>query len=262
MKRVQALAERRDAGERIAAATAYDFWSASILADSTLDFLLVGDSVAMVVYGHPTTRVATLEMMECHTAAVRRGAPDALIVADLPFPLMESGHEAAGEGAAALQAAGADAIKVEALPGYQTVVEAIRGRGIEVMGHVGLLPQQVPDRDGFRVRGRGEEAEAVRSAARSLQDLGCFALVLECVPAPLAREVTASAGVPTIGIGAGPDTDGQILVLQDLAGFTPSFTPRFVRSFGNGAPALSRAAEAFAQAVRDGTFPSDEESYR
>ena len=261
MSRVAALTERARDGHRIVAATAYDYWSAGILADSSLDFLLVGDSVAMVVYGHPTTRVATLEMMAAHTAAVRRGAPAKIIVADLPFPLMQGTPDEAAEGAAVLVAAGADAVKVEALPGYQGVVEAIRAQGIAVMGHAGLLPQEVLDRDGFRVRGRGDEAAEVRHAARTLEAAGCFALVLECVPDTLSRAVTAAAGIPTIGIGAGSGTDGQVLVLQDLAGFNPGFRPRFVRRFGDGAALLRQAVEDYAGAVRQGRFPDSEESY-
>lgn len=261
MSRLDALAERALDGGRIVAATAYDYWSAGILADSTLDFLLVGDSVAMVVYGHPTTRVATLEMMTAHTAAVRRGAPGKLIVADLPFPLMQAAPKEAAAGAAGLLAAGADAVKVEALPGWEAVVEAIRDEDIAVMGHVGLLPQAVLDRDGFRVRGRGEEGDEVQRVARQLEAAGCFALVLECVPGSLARAVTEAAGVPTIGIGAGSDTNGQVLVLQDLAGLNPGFQPRFVRRFNDGAGLLREAVEDYAAAVRQGRFPTSRESY-
>lgn len=259
---IQGLQERKAAGRPIVATTAYDHWSALRLAEAGLDFLLVGDSVAMVVHGHPSTREATVEMMVAHTAAVRRGAPDALLVTDLPWPAMEGGAEAAEGAGVALREAGADAVKVEALPGHEAVVRGLLARGIPVMGHVGLLPQTVASREGYRVKGRGEEAAGVRAAARGLEEAGCFALVLECVPAGLAREITGDLRIPTIGIGAGSRTDGQILVLHDLAGFTGGDLPRFVRRFGEGGAGMVQAVEGYAAAVREGRFPTEEESYR
>lgn len=259
--RVERLGEVTGAGQRIVATTAYDFPTAALLGQAPLDFILVGDSVAMVVYGHETTRAATLDMMVAHTAAVRRGAPDRLVVADIPYPAMDAGTEAAAEAGTVLLDAGADAVKVEALPGYGGVVEALRLRGVPVMGHVGLLPQTVTGAAQYRVKGRGAEGEAVLAAALDLQERGAFAVVLECVAAPLGRAVTEALSIPTIGIGAGPHTDGQILVLHDLAGLTPGGLPRFVRIFGAGGTAVVTAVQAFVSAVQEGRFPSEEESY-
>lgn len=248
---------------RIVATTAYDFPTAALLNRAPVDFILVGDSVSMVVYGHESTQAATLEMMVAHTAAVRRGAPDRLVVADLPYPVMVDGRDtAAAEAGSALLDAGADAVKVEALEGHGDVVRALRGRGIPVMGHVGLLPQTVTKAGEYRVQGRGSAGAAVLEAARGFEEEGAFAVVLECIPADLARDVTAALEVPTIGIGAGPHTDGQILVLHDLAGLTPGPHPRFVRVFAEAGRTLASAVEAYAAAVREGRFPSTEESYR
>ncbi|HSG46727.1 MAG TPA: 3-methyl-2-oxobutanoate hydroxymethyltransferase [Longimicrobiales bacterium] len=262
MTDVGVLAALAASGRRIVATTAYDFPTATLLNGTPVDFLLVGDSVAMVVYGHPSTRAATLEVMVAHTAAVRRGAPDLLIVADLPYPAMVADEDTAAAAGRALLDAGADAVKVEALEGHGTVVRALTALGIPVMGHVGLLPQTITEAGAFRVRGRGTEAGAVREAARTFQEEGAFAVVLECVPAELGREVTEALQVPTIGIGAGPHTDGQILVIHDLAGLSPEPHPRFVRVFGEAGRTLAEAVERFAAAVRDGDFPMDEESYR
>lgn len=261
MSRVPSLQAMKQAGQKIVATTAYEHWSASILSAAAVDFLLVGDSVAMVVYGHPSTRAATVEMMRAHVEAVRRGAPDRMLVADVPWPAMEAGPSVAVAAGVALMESGADAVKVEALPGALDVVRRLRSEGIPVMGHVGLLPQTVSAPDGYRVRGRGDEGPGVEAAAAALQDADCFAVVLEAVPASLAGSVTGDLRIPTIGIGAGPGTDGQILVLHDLAGLTPGRVPRFVRHFGDGSLFLSEAVASYAEAVREGRFPGGQESY-
>ncbi len=252
---------KRD-GRRIVACTAYDHWSAAVLNRAPVDFLLVGDSVAMVVYGHPSTRAATLEMLMGHLGAVRRGAPDQVVVADIPWLAMEGGVEAAVQAGRTLRGGGADAVKVEAVPGHLTVVRRLVEEGIPVMGHVGLLPQTVTAPEEYRVAGRGREAEEILESAAQLQAAGCFSLVLECVPSNLATEVTAALDIPVIGIGAGADTDGQILVLHDLAGLTPGGAPRFVRRFGDGTALLLRWIEAYAASVQEGRFPTETESYR
>lgn len=261
MRGVERLSELAAAGRRIVATTAYDFPTAALLSRSPVDFLLVGDSVAMVVYGHENTRAATLGMMVAHTEAVRRGAPERLIVTDIPYPVMMGDEASAGAAGAALLDAGADAVKVEALEGHGAVVRGLRARGVPIMGHVGLLPQTVTEAGGFRVQGRGSAGGAVVAAARDFEEAGAFAVVLECIPTELGRAVTDALRVPTIGIGAGPHTDGQILVIHDLAGLSPGPHPRFVRIFAEAGRTLTEAVEAYAAAVREGRFPLAEEGY-
>lgn len=243
----------------LVATTAYDASTAAILDDLPLDFLLVGDSVAMVVYGHRSTRPANVEMMARHTAAVRRGAPSKPIVTDLPWV---AAHDAdlAVPAARELMRAGADGVKLEALPDSWEPLERLVAAGVPVMGHVGLLPQLVEGGD-YRVAGRGEAAEAVREAARAQERAGCFALVVECVPADLGRRITEECSIPTIGIGAGSGTTGQILVINDMVGLTPGRTPRFVREFGDAATPVAEAVRAYARAVREGSFPGPGERY-
>jgi len=248
-----------DAGHALVATTAYDASTAAVLNGLPLDFLLVGDSVAMVVYGHRSTRPADVDMLERHTAAVRRGAPSRTIVADLPWVAARD-PEAGLAAARRLIDAGADAVKLEALPDSWDVLARLIAGGIPVMGHVGLLPQLVEEGD-FRVAGRGAAAEAVRDAARAQEEAGCFALVVECVPADLGRRITRERGIPTIGIGAGADTSGQILVINDLIGMTPGRTPRFVREFGDTVTPLADAVRDYADAVRSGDFPGPDERY-
>ncbi len=243
----------------IVATTAYDASTAAILDDMPLDFLLVGDSVAMVVYGHRSTRRADVDMLARHTAAVRRGAPSKSIVADLPWVATRD-PELGVAAARALLGAGADAVKLEALPDSWEVLAGLRRAGVPVMGHVGLLPQLVETGD-FRVAGRGEAAEAVLEAARLQEEAGCFALVVECVPRELGEAITRERTIPTIGIGAGSATSGQILVLNDMVGLSPGLSPRFVREFGDAATPLADAVRAYVNAVRDGSFPAADEAY-
>jgi 3-methyl-2-oxobutanoate hydroxymethyltransferase len=246
-------------GRPLVATTAYDASTAAILDDTPLDFLLVGDSVAMVVYGHRSTRPADVEMLVRHTAAVRRGAPSKPVVADLPW--VAARDPGLGVSAArALLDAGADAVKLEALPDSWDVLAELRASGVPVMGHVGLLPQLVEEGE-YRVAGRGEAAEAVREAARLQEEAGCFALVVECVPSDLGAEITRERSVPTIGIGAGPGTSGQILVIDDMVGFARGRTPRFVREFGDAAGVVSEAVQAYVRAVHEGSFPGSGEQY-
>ncbi len=247
------------AEHRLVASTAYDASTAAVLDGLPLDFLLVGDSVAMVVYGHRSTRPADVDMLARHTAAVRRGAPSKAIVADLPWVAARD-PDVGLAAARTLMDAGADAVKLEALPDSWDVLQRLVAADVPVMGHVGLLPQLV-ERGDYRVAGRGEAAEAVCDAARMQEEAGCFALVVECVPADLGRRVTEERSIPTIGIGAGADTSGQILVLNDLVGMTPGRTPRFVREFGDAATPLADAVRRYVDAVREGSFPGPDERY-
>lgn len=252
----------RKGGDRpLTMVTCYDVAFARILADSAIDAVLVGDSVAMVVHGHPTTLAADLDMMVLHTAAVARGIGDKLVVADLPFLAHRRGRREAVDAAGALLKAGAHAVKLEGAAGNSDVVTHLVESGIPVMGHVGLTPQFVNAFGGFKVQGRGNEAaDHVMADAKALEQAGVFAVVIEGVPAELGARITASVSVPTIGIGAGVDCDGQILVLHDMLGLTPK-VPRFVRRFTDGATAVREAVDGYTGAVVDRSFPASVETY-
>jgi len=240
--------------------TAYDALMARIVAESEIDAILVGDSVAMVVHGFPSTVHATMPMLVLHTAAVRRGAPDAVIVADMPFLSVRTGRDAAVRDAGALMQAGATAIKIEGVAGHEDVIVHLVGSGIPVMGHLGLTPQSVNTLGGYRVQGREpDEAARLRAEAHRLEELGAFALVLECVPAALAAALTEELTIPTIGIGAGPETAGQVLVLTDLLGYDAKFQPRFARRYLEGHATVLEALNTFARDVRAARFPAREE---
>lgn len=250
------------AGRRISMTTCYDYWSARILSETAIDAILVGDSAAMVMHGHPSTLPATVELMALHVAAVVRGAPHKFIIGDLPFLSFRKGLARAMDAVQALMQAGAGAIKLEGVDGHQDVVEHIVGSGVPVMGHIGLTPQSVNAFGGFKVQGGGEEAAAalVEQATR-LEAAGCFSIVLECIPLDAARRITEAVAIPTIGIGAGPHCDGQVLVLQDLLGFNRDFAPRFVRTFADGFDMVRNAVDAFDRETKAGGFPTDDESY-
>lgn len=242
--------------------TCYDYTSARLLSRSAIDAILVGDSVAMVVHGHSSTLSATVEMMRIHTEAVARGVAGKFVVADMPFLSYRKGVAAALDAAQVLMTAGAQAVKLEGVDGHEDVVHRLVESGIPVMGHLGLQPQSMHAYGGFRVQGRGEDAARdILSRSAVLEELGAFAIVLECVPARLASEITAARGVPTIGIGAGAECDGQILVLQDLLGLNLDFRPKFVRPFLEGGHDLLNAIAEYDSAVKTGAFPSTEEAY-
>jgi 3-methyl-2-oxobutanoate hydroxymethyltransferase len=260
MKTILDFARWRQAARPIVMVTAYDALMARIVAASDVDAILVGDSVAMVVHGLPSTVDATLEMMCLHTAAVRRGAPDRVIIADMPFGSFRRGRHFAAEAAGALLQAGATAVKLEGIGGHEEVITHLVGGGIPVMGHLGLTPQSVNQLGGYRVQGRTPDAAArLEHDARQLEELGAFALVLECIPAELARRVTAALAVPTIGIGAGDGTSGQVLVLTDLLGLDAAFRPKFARRYADGHATALDALNAYARDVQAARFPAAEE---
>lgn len=256
---LQAKLERR----RLSMVTCYDYTFARLLARSAVDGILVGDSAAMVMHGHASTIAARVEMMRVHTEAVARGASGKLVVADMPFLSYRMGWTAALDAAHQLMSAGAQAVKLEGVDGHEDVVQRLVESGIPVMGHLGLQPQSIHAAGGYKVQGRSEEsAQRILRQAAELERLGAFSVVLECIPAPLAAEVTAAVGIPTIGIGAGAGCDGQILVLQDLLGMNVDFHPRFVRQFLDGARLMVEAVDQYDAAVKGGTFPADGESYQ
>jgi 3-methyl-2-oxobutanoate hydroxymethyltransferase len=260
MKGVLDFARARREASPIAMVTSYDAWSARIAAAAGVDCLLVGDSVAMVVHGFADTLHATLEMMVAHTAAVRRGAPELFVVADMPFLTFRRGPAAAVEAAGALMRAGASAVKLEGLAGHEDVVAHLVGSGIPVMGHLGLTPQSVHQLGGYRVQGRSSAAaERILADARRLEQLGAFSVVLECVPEQLAADVTAALAIPTIGIGSGGRTGGQVLVMHDLLGLQAEFRPRFARRYVEGHELVREALAQFVTDVRAARFPAREE---
>ena len=249
-------------GRKISMITAYDAWSARLVARSTVDAILVGDSAAMVMHGHRTTLAATVALMALHTRAVAASAGGKFLVADLPFLSFRKGVRAAMAAVGALVTSGAQAIKLEGVDGHEDVITHVVGSGVPVMGHIGLTPQSVHQLGGFRVQGRDADGAArLLRQAHTLEELGCFAIVLECVPVALATRITAESTVPIIGIGAGAGTDGQVLVLHDLWGVDTTHTPRFVRQYLEGERLLTDALDRYDADVKGRRFPCPEESY-
>lgn len=254
--------KRRDGADPVVMVTAYDEPGARIVDAGGADVILVGDSVANNVLGYEDTLQVTIDDMVRHTAAVARARPRCLVVGDMPWMSYHLSVEEAVRNAAALVRAGAGAVKLEGGRSRIPVVEAIVRAEIPVMGHVGLTPQSVLAMGGYRVQARNADAaQLLADAAKALAAAGCFAIVLEGVPDVVAARVTDTVDVPTIGIGAGPSCDGQVLVFHDLLGLGSRTPPKFVRRYANLAEVATAAVAAYAADVRAGTFPGDEESY-
>jgi len=266
-KKVTSVAIRgrkRPNGERIVTLTAYDYPTALALDAAGVDVLLVGDSLGMVVLGYDSTLPVTMEDMLHHVKAVTRAKPKALVVGDLPFLSYHVSVEQAVVNAGRLvQEGGADTVKLEGGAERAAAIAAITAAKIPVMGHLGLTPQSVLEFGGYRVQGRGDgAADRLVADARAIEAAGCFAMVLEGIPAPVAKRITEAVAIPTIGIGAGPDTDGQVLVIHDLVTFGGGArVPRFVRRYADVSRLMTDAAAAFAEDVRSGRYPSDAETY-
>ena len=257
------FARRKVCGEKLSMVTCYDFWSAQILNQTDVDSILVGDSLAMVMHGFPSTVHATVDMMATHIAAVRRGAPDKFIVGDMPFMQARYSQDVALEGVAQLMRAGSNAVKIEGAAGQLDLMARIVESGVPVMGHLGLTPQSVEAFGGHKVQGRAEAAaDKILADAKALEQAGCFGLVLECVPQMLGRKISQALSIPAIGIGAGPFTDGQVLVLQDLLGMQANFKPKFLRHYMGGHQALTDAVNHFHSDVSAGAFPTCQEAYQ
>ncbi len=253
--------KKKAARERISFVTCYDAPFAHLVAQTAIDAILVGDSVAMVVHGHTSTLAADLTMMTLHTAAVARGAGEKFIVADIPFLEHRKGLSEAVSASQALLRAGAHAVKLEGAAGNLELIRHLVEGGVPVMGHIGLTPQFVNVFGGFKVQGReGAAADRIVEEAKQLEAAGVFGMVLEGVPSLLGRRVTDGVRVPVIGIGAGPHTDGQVLVQHDLMGFTEK-PPKFARAFALVAQSAKEALLAYDEAVKAGTFPTEKESY-
>ena len=260
--RVPDLLEMKRTARKITMLTAYDATMACLMDRAGIDVLLVGDSLGMVVLGGDTTVGVTLDMMVHHCRAVANGAARALVVGDLPFLTYHTSvAEAIRNAGRLIQCGGAAAVKIEGGASTSGVVRALTDAGIPVMGHLGLLPQHIHRLGGFRAVGKSrEEAEQLVVDAHTLEDAGAFALVLESIPAELARRVTSELAIPTIGIGAGPHCDGQVLVSYDAFGLFQGFVPRFVKRYADLGAAVTQATRAYIDEVRNGTFPSSEHS--
>jgi 3-methyl-2-oxobutanoate hydroxymethyltransferase len=249
--------------EKIAVLTAYDHLMARLLDQTGIDAILVGDSAGMVIAGQPTTLPVTMDEMIYHTRTVRRGVEHALLIGDMPFMSYQTSiADALHNAGRFLQEGGAQAVKVE---GGRHMAETIRRMtqiGIPVMGHLGLTPQSIHQFGGYGIRGKEpEEAQRLLEDAQIIAEAGCFSLVLEKVPSDLARQITEQVAIPTIGIGAGPHCDGQVLVTHDMLGLFEEFRPKFVRQYARLAEAMRQAFQAYIQDVKGGTFPGPEESF-
>jgi 3-methyl-2-oxobutanoate hydroxymethyltransferase len=255
----ETIRNSKRAGKKLVMLTAYDYAFAKLLDESDVDMVLVGDSLGMVVMGESDTTTVTLQAMLHHAKAVRRGVSRALLIGDLPFPSIHgAGADLLASSRAFVEQAGCDAVKVEWAEGMPDKVKAVVAAGIAVMGHVGLTPQTAQAEGGFGMRGKdAASAERIYLQAKALADAGCFAMVLECVPDELAALITRKLSVPTVGIGSGPQCDGQVLVSYDLLGLFERFTPRFVERYAKLAESVRDAANRFGADVRQGRFPAE-----
>jgi 3-methyl-2-oxobutanoate hydroxymethyltransferase len=255
--------DKCDRGEKLVTVTCYDHWTAKLMKDLPIDMILVGDSVAMVMHGFDSTVYATVDMIETHTAAVARGLEGKIwLISDMPFGSFRSGKNAALDAATRFLRAGAHAVKLEGVRGHEDVVEHLVQSGVPVMGHLGLTPQSHLTLGGHKVQGKDRnQADVIFEEALQLEKLGCFSVVLECVPNALAKKIADELKIPVIGIGAGAEVDGQILVLQDLLGANPNFKPKFLRQYAQISSVLREALLNYEKDVKSKNFPSKEESY-
>ena len=256
------LREMKKKGEKISALTAYDYPFARMVDTAGVDIILVGDSLGMAFRGEDNTLKVTVDEMEYHTKAVRRGVERAFLVADMPFLSYHISVEKTVENAGRLVAAGAEAVKLEGVGGVIEAARRLVAAGIPVMGHIGLTPQSIHQLGGFRVQGRqSDAARKIANDAHDLEQAGAFAIVLECIPVDLAGAISEQIKIPTIGIGAGPWCDGQILVTNDILGMPSQFTPKFVKKYADLAGIVQGAAAAYVKETKKGSFPDDEHSY-
>lgn len=250
-------------GKKITMLTCYDYTFARILAESQVDTILVGDSLAMVMHGHKSTLKATIELMALHIAAVSAGSGNKFIVGDLPFLSYRKSLSKNMESIEALMKAGAHAVKLEGALGNLDLIRHCVESGVPVMGHLGLTPQMINLLGGHKVQGRKDaEKQVILQHAKDLEAAGCFAIVLECVPTDLACEISKAINIPTIGIGAGAGTDGQVLVLHDMLGLNKEFHPKFLRHFFDGFEKIKDSINQYCNEVQTGTFPNEKESYQ
>ncbi|WP_373700860.1 3-methyl-2-oxobutanoate hydroxymethyltransferase [Neisseria dentiae] len=258
---VNTLQKMKAEGEKIAMLTAYEASFAALMDNAGVDVLLVGDSLGMTVQGHQSTLPVTLGDMCYHTAAVARGTKNAMIISDLPFGAYQQSKEQAFAAAAELMAAGAHMVKLEGGVWMAETTEFLQLRGIPVCAHIGLTPQSVHAFGGYKVQGKGDKAQALLNDAAAHDQAGAALILMECVPAALGKQVTESVRCPTIGIGAGADCDGQVLVMHDMLGVFPGKTARFVKNFMEGQTSIQAAVAAYVAAVKNKTFPAAEHTF-
>ena len=262
MKKPTVLELRRKKGAHLAMLTAYDFPTARLVAEAGVDLILVGDSLGMVVLGYDSTLPVTVDDMVHHTRAARRGAPEAFLIADMPFLSYATPGQALATAARLVKDAGADSVKLEGGVEVAPIVEALVNAGVPVLGHVGLTPQTASALGGYKLQGKDEEsARRIVEGAGALERAGCWGVVLELVPAELAKLITERIAIPTIGIGAGGECDGQVLVFHDVVGLFSGFTPTFVKRYTEAGTAIRDALKRYAEEVRSGAFPAREQSF-
>lgn len=248
--------------KKISMVTCYDYWSAKIIAQTNIDCVLVGDSLSMVMHGHASTIPATVELMALHVQAVSRGMGKQFLIADMPFLAHRKGLPATMDAVSQLIQAGAHAVKIERAEGNFELIQYIVESGIPVMGHLGLTAQSLHQLGGHKVQGKTvSAAEKMMQDALELEKAGCFALVLECMPPKLAADITQRLNIPTIGIGAGAEVDGQVLVLHDLLGLNPDFKPKFLKQYFDGFSMMKNALNEYDQEVKNALFPLEEQCY-
>ena len=256
------LFRERKGKEKLTMLTAYDYVTAGILDEMGIDSVLVGDSLGMVMLGYPNTIPVTVDEMVHHTRAVSRGIKNALLVIDMPFmSYHESIEQAKRNAGRMMKESRADAVKIEGGTKMKDTIRAIVDIEIPVMGHIGLTPQSIHRMGGYKVQGKGEEARKLIEDAKAVEEAGAFSVVMECVPRDLAKEITGMLSIPTIGIGAGPDCDGQVLVIQDLTGSLTGYRPKFVKAFMNLREEMGKAVKNYIEEVKEGTFPDDGRSF-
>lgn len=256
------LLQMKQDGRKITVLTAYDYPTARLVDAGGVDAILVGDSAGVVVSGHENTLPVTMDEMLYHVKAVVRAKPRALVIADMPFMACQSGEvEALKNCGRMLQEGGAEAVKIEGGVAMARIIRSVTEMDIPVVGHIGLTPQSVHRMGGYRVQGRKEQAERIIEDALAVQEAGAFAIVLEGIPASLAARITEQLTIPTIGIGAGPGCDGQVLVIHDILGLCEKYSPKFVKRYADLAPLITEAARQYVAEVKDGTFPTEEHSF-
>jgi 3-methyl-2-oxobutanoate hydroxymethyltransferase len=262
-KTVLTLGQKKARGEKIAAVTAYDFPTARLASDAGIDLILVGDSLGMVLQGHANTLTVTMDQMVYHTSLVARAEPRSLVVSDMPYQSFHVNVEKSVEnGCRCIKEGGAEAVKLEGGRKRFKVIEALLDAEIPVLAHLGLTPQSVHQLGGFKIQGKlQEKAREIYRDAMDLEQLGVFAIVLESIPQELAKKISASLRIPTIGIGAGRYCDGQVLVFPDLVGFTDLYLPKFVRKYADTRALWLEALQRYIGDVQSGEFPNEQESY-
>ncbi|MBL7068683.1 MAG: 3-methyl-2-oxobutanoate hydroxymethyltransferase [Candidatus Omnitrophica bacterium] len=259
---IRSLQEKKINKKKITMLTAYDYPMARLVDDAGIDIILVGDSLGMVVLGYDSTLPVTMEDMIRHTQAVRRGTKHALLVGDMPYKSYDTKEAAIANAKRFMEEAGCDAVKLEGGTESLEAAEIILNSGIPVMGHLGLTPQSIEKLGGFKVQGKtAEAAKAIIEDSKKLEKVGCFSIVLECVPSAIAKIITAEVKVPTIGIGAGVDCDGQVLVTNDMVGLFDRFVPKFVKQYIKLAPQILEGLLAYKKEVEDGKFPAEEHAF-